>query len=523
MMKVIKKLYAYFLYLMLVLSLSCLVNATSFKFIAVEGEVTCGILVNGAALCWGNNEKEVLGDGTNIPSSNTAVPVSGGYKFSTISFASDLFTAYAACGILTNGSAVCWGNNRFGQLGRGNNISSNTPVFVSGGYSFTEIYGGKKDTFCGLIINGSAVCWGGGIGGPLGDGTEKYYSDVPVFVSGNYEYSSISLNSFTSCGVLTNGSGVCWGGTAQFGGLGDGKAHHAHSPVFVFGDYNFSSIVMDDWTSCGLLVNGSAVCWGSNILGELGQGNDNKNSDSQIPVFVAGGYKFKQIVSEFGSFCGLIEDGRVACWGSNGAGQLGDGTNKSHSSSPVIVSQETNFKSITAATSSSCGLLGNGSAVCWGANYGGVLGDGTNTDSNVPVFVKGGYTFSSLSGGGYTFCGILVNGSAVCWGRNNYGQLGDGTNVDSSTPVFVVIPSSSEEPQSQIDESSNTQPTHPGTTSTSIHASRDEPPSHIDESTTNTQPARSGTTSMLDYLPYAVVFIVLVIALFSYTMMRKKR
>ena len=46
----------------------------------------------------------------------------------------------------------------------------------------------------------------------------------------------------------------------------------------------------------------------------------------------------------------------------------------------------------------------------------------------------------SIDGFNDHMCAILDDGSAMCWGYNHYGQLGDGTNANSNTPVAVSLP-----------------------------------------------------------------------------------
>ncbi|MDD4353531.1 MAG: hypothetical protein PHN56_03675, partial [Candidatus Nanoarchaeia archaeon] len=98
---------------------------------------------------------------------------------------------------------------------------------------------------------------------------------IPVFVSGDYVFSKLKLGSDFSCGVLTNGSGVCWG-NSYYGQLGDGIVSEEDAgtnlPVFIINDYLFEEINPGFEHSCGLLTNGSTVCWGTNWDGELGKG-----------------------------------------------------------------------------------------------------------------------------------------------------------------------------------------------------------------------------------------------------------
>ena len=85
-----------------------------------------------------------------------------------------------------------------------------------------------------------------------------------------------------------------------------------------------------------------------------------------------------------------------------------------------------------------CTILDDGSVSCWGNNSVGQLGDGTTTDSNIPTQTASlgiGRTAVAISSGGYHTCIILDDGSVSCWGYNWFGQLGDGTNTDRYTPT----------------------------------------------------------------------------------------
>ena len=73
------------------------------------------------------------------------------------------------CGVSTSGTAFCWGNNAYGQLGDGTDRSHRRPVRVSGG-GFRQLSTGTFHT-CGIGADGLAYCWGNNSGGQLGDGS----------------------------------------------------------------------------------------------------------------------------------------------------------------------------------------------------------------------------------------------------------------------------------------------------------------------------------------------------------------
>jgi len=77
--------------------------------------------------------------------------------------------------------------------------------------------------------------------------------------------------------------------------------------------------------------------------------------------------------------------------------------------------------------------------LCWGANGSGQFGDGSQTGSSVPVVssgVLGGV--ASIATGAYHTCTVTTEEGVQCWGHNSAGQLGDDSVVMSFVPRAVV-------------------------------------------------------------------------------------
>lgn len=125
-------------------------------------------------------------------------------------------------------------------------------------------------------------------------------------------------------------------------------------------------------------------------------------------------------------------------WGDNVWGQLGNGSS-TNSNVPVAVTGLS--RGITGAAAGIHSLaIQNGAAKAWGRNWWGELGNGSNANSDVPVNVTGlssGVTAVS-AGSGHSLA--IQNGAAKAWGHNSSGELGNGSNgSDKSSNVPVAV------------------------------------------------------------------------------------
>jgi Regulator of chromosome condensation (RCC1) repeat len=73
--------------------------------------------------------------------------------------------------------------------------------------------------------------------------------------------------------------------------------------------------------------------------------------------------------------------------------------------------------------------------VAWGSNGSGQLGDGTTTDRTTPVQVSGFTGVTAIAAGTEHSLALKSDGTVWAWGGNLYGRLGDGTAANRTTPV----------------------------------------------------------------------------------------
>jgi alpha-tubulin suppressor-like RCC1 family protein len=378
-------------------STSATVTALQFAVVAAGGAHTCGITVSGSTWCWGRNESGQLGTVTAptlcsfadqeapFPCSLFPVPAQG----------SQLLTRLEAgpvhgCGLTAPGAAWCWGRGFSGQLGNNASTNQSTPVAVVGGHVLVAVSAGEQHT-CALTQGGAAYCWGLNSRGELGDGTTINRS-APVAVTGGHVFESITT-----------------------GGAGNGF-------------------------SCALTGAGAAWCWGQNIAGQLGIGSVD-NLPHSAPVPVTGGIVFDSLSAGPTHVCGLTAAGSAWCWGSNQLGELGDGS-LTPRPAPVPVAGSLAFAQITAGgfniqNAHTCARTDSGVAYCWGENAVGALGDGTLVNRLTPTAVTGSLSFTSISAGYRHNCGIAA-GRLYCWGSNGAGQLGINSIVAQSAPTPVM-------------------------------------------------------------------------------------
>jgi alpha-tubulin suppressor-like RCC1 family protein len=145
------------------------------------------------------------------------------------------------------------------------------------------VHSGRKHT-CGVTTAAKAYCWGTAWSGELGDGTTTF-SSVPVPVSGNLDFISVSPGLDHTCGVTTTAKAYCWGEHYE-GQLGIGEVglRLRKVPHEVSGNLEFTMVTAIQWNSCGLTTNRKVYCWGHGGSGQLGN-NTTMRSFVPVPVF----------------------------------------------------------------------------------------------------------------------------------------------------------------------------------------------------------------------------------------------
>jgi alpha-tubulin suppressor-like RCC1 family protein len=377
--------------------------------------------------------------------------------------------------VWANTRPFAWGSNSDGQLGDNTTTNRSAPVAVATALGDSALYGKTVLAFAAghyhslaVCSDGSLVAWGYNYSGQLGDNTTTT-RQVPVAVNTISGVSALYGKSVVataagfghSLALCSDGTVAAWGDN-RYGQLGENTTTTRHVPVpvtatNVLAGKTVVAIAAGQFHSLALCSDGTLAAWGYNLGGQLG---DNTTTDRHVPVAVntnsgLSALYGKTVVAIAGGelhSLAVCSDGSAVAWGVNSKGQLGDNTT-SQRTVPVAVNTNSGVSAlygkrvvaVTAGYWHSLALCSDGTLTAWGYNYQGQLGDNTTSQRNAAVAVNTDPGVSALYGkrvvavtAGYWHSSALCSeGTLAAWGYNPDGELGDDTTTQRNAPVAV--------------------------------------------------------------------------------------
>jgi alpha-tubulin suppressor-like RCC1 family protein len=254
-----------------------------------------------------------------------------------------------------------------------------------------------------------------------------------------------------ACALGATATVTCWG-TANGGQLGPvpdaGTCNCGSGPACACGGPTLIALppaneVAADHNGACARVGGEVYCWGGDIFGPGQAGpiyTPEKVPKLTDAVALGAGGDF---------FCALRADATVACWGSNFVGQLGNGT-LMDSMNPVPVSGLSNIAEIACGYTHACARTADGDVWCWGSNDRGQLGNDGASQMTVqtgflgaipsdltPEQVAGVSGVIELASTDGTVYARTADGALYGWGDDKYGQLNAPGGANALTPVLL--------------------------------------------------------------------------------------
>lgn len=333
--------------------------------------------------------------------------------------------------IKSDGTLWAWGDNDFGQLGTGNFAPKNSPVQVGTESNWKEISCGENHVVA-IKTDGTLWAWGDNFAGQLGDGGIVNMSNVPIQISNDTDWQTISAGSSHTLALKTNGTlwGWGWNFAAQ---VGDGTTVDVLMPIQIAVGSTFKAIGTGAYFSHAIKTDGTLWGWGDNSFGQMGDGTTNFN---MVPTQIGTANNWKSIDGGDSYAVAIKTNGTLWSWGANYEGNLGDGTLIDRLN-PMQIGTDTNWKSVSTKFYHVSALKNNGTLWTWGFNTFGQMGDATNVQKSVPTQVGTATNWLFSSAGVYHSMAVNNDGVIVGSGDDQFLQLGNGTGPTTNT--FVVI------------------------------------------------------------------------------------
>merc|ERR1719495_465174 len=309
------------------------------------------------------------------------------------------------------GEIFSCGSNDFGQLGR---EGGQTRFEAVGGLAQYTVTGAVCGANHSLAVDqwGSVFSWGSDESGQLGHNQGSTTLRVPRLIKslGTIKVSAVAAGLYHSAALTAGGQLYTWGANAK-GQLGLGKnTDMVFSPTLV---ESLASVPLAG-VACGgdhtLVVSrsGAVFAWGSNNHGQLGLGDlTDRIWPTQVSTLrnlkvLPGGVK-----AGLEHTVALTEEGGVFSWGSSRCGQLGHGNNNKETlPRKVLELMGTTVSQIAAGDRHTLAFIpSRGKLYGFGVGGSGQLGRGDLTQNyNLPQIVSGleGEHISSIAGGGNT-------------------------------------------------------------------------------------------------------------------------
>lgn len=424
--------------------------------VSTGSESWCALRGDGAVLCWGRNDNDLLGAVAlgELDARAAAAPIAGlpaatqvaaGWRTACIlgragdvwcwggalgiadplnnaaeldgPFAPDAVTvrgltdavdldatAHHACAVRRGGTVACWGRNNEFQLGDGTTHARTTPVPVAGIADAVHVVTARERT-CALLRDGTVRCWG----------------QTPVTLDAAIHVVQLAVEDSSVCVVRDDHRALCTGRIAELMG--------ATGLAPIPGPADVAEIALVGEAACVRTLAGHVECFGYGVANNLGRAGTNgrvvrERKRLAIPERV-------EAIGGVDGFAGWARtaSGAVYAWGGL----------------EIVFAPMYRAEPIRIPFDGAARVVAAGWRACLEAADGVVRCKGDGIDSSRGrehpfAAVRGLEGAVQLAVGKDMQCGRMPDGTVRCSGVSRYGELGDGTALFSPDPVRIALP-----------------------------------------------------------------------------------
>lgn len=240
-----------------------------------------------------------------------------------------------------------------------------------------------------LKSDGTLWAWGSFNENFKGPGSGVHYSH-PTQVGNDHDWKAVTAVDHHVVALKKDGSLWGWGINTHLLGLGRASFEKwVPEPVQVGEEKDWETVTAGGNFFLARKADGSLWAWGANPQGVRGISPDDPITTARyLPNRIDSDSDWAAIGAGYSHALAIKKDGSLWAWGNNEHGQLGLGeADQVPHPAPARVGTGTDWVAVDGGGAHTVALKTDGSVWSWGSNFAGQLGDGTKEDRYLPVRV----------------------------------------------------------------------------------------------------------------------------------------